>query len=106
MIRSGASAKARRARSGQPGRLGIVRLYGAALTALRRERWELDKGICEDCGASTFWEPRFAGDPLAYDMAHRRNKRMYGDTLENTKTLCHRSHMEEHQHGLKTVLPR
>jgi 5-methylcytosine-specific restriction endonuclease McrA len=101
VIRSGASARRRRARSGVAGKCGIIRLYGAALDALRVECWQRDEGTCQKCGEPLYFEPRFDGDPLGYDMAHRRNKRMYGDTLENVEALCHREHMAIHAGTLK-----
>jgi 5-methylcytosine-specific restriction endonuclease McrA len=99
MIRHGASAKARRARSGVPGMLGIVRLYGGDLTALRNDCWTRDAGICQSCGERTFKDARFDGDPLAYDMAHIGNRRNHGDALDNVRVLCHRCHMREHSGG-------
>ena len=96
-IRSGASAKRRRERSGWPGKLGIIRLYGDALRGLRLERWATDRGICQNCGIITYWQPRFPGDPDAYDMAHIVSRGAGGsDTLENVRALCHACHMKEH----------
>ncbi len=83
------------------GKLGIVRLTGKDLDHLRLLRWTLSKGICQQCGRMTLLNPRFDGDPEAYDMAHIRNRRMYGDTLENTMTLCHADHMKSHNAGGK-----
>jgi hypothetical protein len=84
----------------------IARLEGPALTALRWQRWTLDKGICKKCGISTYWEPRFDGDPQAYDMAHKISRGAGGpDTLENTETHCHSCHMRSHNCGGKP-LPR
>ena len=97
MIRPGASAKARRARSGQPGHLGIVRLKGKALARLRVDCYTRDKGICQDCGIFTYFYPRFAGDPEAYDMAHIVSRGAGGsDFLSNIRCLCHACHMAEH----------
>jgi 5-methylcytosine-specific restriction endonuclease McrA len=74
----------------------VVRLTGANLEALRRACWTRDRGICQECGVSTFWEARYDTDPMAYEMAHRRNKRMYGDSLENTRCLCKACHRASH----------
>src|ERR1039458_1688449 len=79
-------SKARRARSDVPGKTGRVRLYGAALEALRNECWERDKGICQSTGVSLYKNPRYVGDPLAYDMAHIVSRGAGGsDTLENVR---------------------
>jgi 5-methylcytosine-specific restriction endonuclease McrA len=79
------------------GNLGIVRLTGQDLAALRRACWERDQGKCQVCGISTYWQARFAGDPQAYDMAHIKSRGAGGsDTLDNVRTLCHRCHMREH----------
>lgn len=96
MIRSGASARRRRERSGQPGKCGIIRRYGADLTALRDACWERDKGICQTCGKRLYRYERFIGDSDAYHMAHRGNKQMYGDTLENVRALCGEDHVGNH----------
>jgi len=79
----------------------VVRLTGLALTALRYECWKRDEHRCQECGKVCHPFPRFDGDPDAYDMAHIRNKRMYGDTLDNVRTLCHKCHMQEHAKGRK-----
>ena len=99
MIRSGASATRRRERSGIPGKLGIIRLYGADLTALRDVCWDRDKGICLTCGKRLYKQARFDGDPDAYDMAHCGSRRLYGDVITNVRSLCHRCHMLEHAGG-------
>jgi 5-methylcytosine-specific restriction endonuclease McrA len=79
------------------GKLGIMRLTGPDLAKLRRDCWERDKGRCQECGVLTYWGPRFAGDPLAYDMAHIKSRGAGGsDVLENVRTLCHAEHMREH----------
>jgi len=74
----------------------VIRLTGMALLRLRKDCWDRDKGCCQECGTPTFYWPRYDGDPLAYDMAHKRGKRNHGDTLENVRTLCHRCHGKEH----------
>ena len=77
----------------------IVRLHGSALENLRKERYELDKGRCTKCDA-----PLPLDGPLTVraHLAHVRNKRMWGDTLENTRIKCYHCHIElEHQKGIK-----
>ena len=96
-VRSGASARRRRERSGIPGKCGIVRLYGADLESLRDACWTRDRGICLTCGKRLYKQARFDGDPDAYDMAHCGSRRLYGDVITNVRSLCHRCHMAEHQ---------
>jgi 5-methylcytosine-specific restriction endonuclease McrA len=97
MIRPGASARRRRERSGVPGRLGIVRLHGKALEALRRECWLRHNETCQVCGERVYYQARFDGDPLAYDMAHIQSRGAGGsDVISNVRCLCHRDHMLEH----------
>ena len=75
----------------------IVRLTGNALKKLRLECFVRDFGRCNVCGRKVFYEARFPGDPLAYDMAHVRSRGAGGDdSLENVRTLCHECHMAEH----------
>src|SRR5580658_4247436 len=63
---------------------GRIRLKGKALEQLRRDRWIADKGICKKCGQRTYFNSRYDGDPLAYDMAHIISRGAGGsDTLEN-----------------------
>jgi hypothetical protein len=94
------SAK-RRARSGVPGKLGIVRLYGDDLEALRIRCWLRDESCCQwpGCGVWCRWE---RGYPDSGHMAHRRNKQMYGDVLENVRVLCPEHHLVN-EHNPKSV---
>jgi hypothetical protein len=62
-----------------------------------------DKERCVQCGKRLHLNARFDGDPDAYDMAHRRNKAMWGDTLDNVESLCHDCHMKSHNAGGKPV---
>jgi len=87
----------RRRRNGEPGKLGIVRLYGAKLRQLREDCWNRAQGICERCFSALYYEPRFDGDPIAYDMAHKKSRGAGGsDVLENVECLCHSCHMKAH----------
>lgn len=74
---------------------GVVRLEGATLGLLRLQCLQRDKGRCCECHALVSDDlPEW--HPLKYDMAHIRNKRMHGDTIDNVRTLCHGCHMKEH----------
>lgn len=76
---------------------GCVRLSGEALEKLRMDCWLRDHMRCVDCGRVTLWQPRFDGDFLAYDMAHKKSRGARGsDTLNNMVTKCHLCHMKEH----------
>jgi len=80
----------------------VVRLIGESLRQLRKDCWQRDRGLCQVCGVGTYWTPRFAGDPQAYDMAHIRVKRLGGDVITNVRTLCHKCHQKEHTEGRKS----
>lgn len=84
-----------------------VRLKGEALTALRREVFELCGGSlldldsgkvtdvaarCEVCDKYIFWE-LWHGHPNSFHLAHKRNKRMHGDSVKNTRGLCRDCHL-------------
>ena len=77
------------------------RLKGSDLGALRVACFIRDGGRCVRCGKNLLLNPRFDGDPDAYDMAHKRNKAMWGDTLDNVESLCHEDHMKSHNAGGK-----
>lgn len=79
----------------------VVRLKGADLANLRAACWVRDRRTCQICGHFTFENARFDGDPLAYDMSHKRVRRLGGDTLENVETLCHKCHMQRHAGRIK-----
>ena len=75
----------------------IVRLSGKELEKLRLQCWTRDLGRCRQCGRKLYYEARFPGDPLAYEMAHRRGRGASGnDSLENVRCLCLECHREEH----------
>jgi hypothetical protein len=79
------------------------RLEGAELENLRRACFNRANGRCEECDCFLLYRARYDGDPIAYDMAHIRNKRMYGDNLGNVKALCHECHMDSHNAGGKPI---
>ena len=79
------------------GKLGIVRLTGKDLEKLRRDCWYRDNFTCAACLTATNYEPRYTGDPRAYDMAHIKSRGAGGsDVLDNVRALCHSCHMKAH----------
>ena len=97
MIKPGRSAKARRARSGQPGKAGIVRLYGAAMKDLWTEMWNRDRGHCCECRKVVAY---FECGDLTGEMAHIKARGAGGsDTLDNVRLLCRACHRREHVYG-------
>jgi hypothetical protein len=83
------------------GKLGIVRLTGKDLQALRRARFEFDDYRCQcspNCGVAVTWE--------SGDLAHIKSRGAGGsDTLDNTRTMLHEHHMRSHNAGGRP-LPR
>lgn len=98
MIKPGLSSKLRRKRAGQPGKCNIVRLYGKALAALRLQCFERDGYRCQECARPAMW--------ATGEMAHIRNKRMYGDVIENVRVLCRDCHRDEHAGRIPRPLDR
>lgn len=85
------------------GNLGIVRRTGKDMDAMRNECLERDRHCCVKCGRYV-WDGVPDWFSNKYDMAHKRNKRMYGDVLENVETMCHECHMHSHNCGGKPLL--
>ena len=73
-------------RSGIPGKLGIIRLKGPALAALRRARFTMDRWKCVDCGRPVSW----ASGHLAHIVGRGAGG---SDTMENTRTKCDDCHL-------------
>lgn len=93
-------SKARRSRAGEPGNLGIVRLYRKAKTKLRRECYQRDHERCVDCGR---WVP--FGGPLTVrmHMAHIVGLGRGGsDVITNVRTKCYDCHIVK-EHNPKSV---
>lgn len=75
------------------------RVRGQAMTALRDACYLRDKGLCRGCGRPV--------DPGAWDLAHVRGKRMWGDTLANVCVKhphCHQT-IEHHNGGMQKIVP-
>jgi 5-methylcytosine-specific restriction endonuclease McrA len=81
------------------------RIDGKRLAALRLICFARYRGLCMVCGKKLYLNARFDGDPDAYDMAHKRNKRMWGDNLDNVQAECHACHMTGHS-GNKPCPPK
>lgn len=93
-------SKRRRQRSGQPGKLGIVRLYGPALGALRDEVFDRDDDRCRKCGR---WVRREAGYWDSGHMSHKQSKGASGsDAISNVEVLCLDCHLVQ-VHNPKSV---
>ena len=99
-------SKKRRQRSGKPGHLGIVRLYGKDLEALRVQCYFRDEGRCqwEEPNGVRCYKAVSLDGPLFQraHMAHIRNRRNYGDTLANVRILCPQHHLVS-EHNPKSV---
>jgi hypothetical protein len=79
-----------------------VRLKGNAMRKLRMDRFLLDCGRCVDCGVLVSFNGNNPKIPPMH-LAHVRNKRMFGDTLENTRTKCSFCHLVKEHNGGKVV---
>lgn len=74
-----------------------VRLKGGAMHKFRVEIFLRDKGKCvhvdegQICGRFVSFDGKDGLPPM--HLAHRRNKRMWGDTAENVFACCPRCHL-------------
>lgn len=75
------------------GKENIVRRTGKDLEELRDECYERDGGKCVKCGRRLVHSPDSILQPDAYHMSHKRNKRMWGDTISNVESLCTHDHL-------------
>lgn len=91
-------SKHRKARSGKPGKMGIVRLYDYALAELRIQCFARDRGLCQECGQFTIFDAPHEWDN-SFHMAHIQAKRRGGDVLSNVRVLCGGCHRKEHAGG-------
>ena len=82
---------------------GIVRMKTKKeREALRLACYLRDKATCTRCGRRVWLR---GGHEDQMHMAHVRNKRMYGDVLENVTTRCQDCHMVG-MHNPKSVPPK
>lgn len=85
--------------SGVPGKLGRIRLKGAALARLRRECFERDRWSCVDCGRMVNWDTGH--------MAHIKSRGAGGsDIIANVQTMCSWCHQKSHNCGGHPVPPK
>lgn len=83
-------------RSGVPSKLGIIRLKGPALKALRRARWLLDRKRCTDCGRMV--------NEQSFELAHMIGRGAGGsDVIENVRTKCGFDGCHHREHNPKSV---
>lgn len=77
------------------GKLGIVRLKGPHMHALRTDVFERDNYTCQNCGAGVLWNTGH--------LAHIKSRGAGGsDTRENTRILCQGCHLIN-DHNPKSV---
>ncbi len=78
------------------------RLRGNAMRKFRFEIFMRDQQRCLKCGCRVSFNGK---DPKMRPMhlAHRRNKRMWGDSFENCFTACSRCHLVDLHMGGKVV---
>lgn len=79
----------------------VVRLKGNAMKKFRFEVFMRDNKRCVICGCLVSFSGKDQVLPPMH-LAHRRNKRMWGDTLENCITTCSSSHLID-LHNPKSV---
>lgn len=73
------------------------------LAALRVEVWTDQRGRCIDCSRPV---PLEGDDFTRMHLAHVRNKRMWGDSRDNTVGKCHECHIvKEHHYGPSRTKP-
>lgn len=74
------------------------RLDADGMARLRAQVFERDNATCKRCGRRVFYAVLQERDD-SFHLAHRRNKRMWGDTLENTQCECGSCHRTYHRNG-------
>lgn len=100
MLRSYTRLKPRRdKKEPRPGRVDHK-----TLGHLRNQVWTEQGGRCDECAELVHLEhPDFM---RRMHLAHRRNKRMFGDGRENLRGLCYRCHIViEHGYGVTKSKP-
>ena len=73
------------------------RLKGDDMDALRLLAFVRDEGCCVTCGKML--------DPLEFHLAHKRGKRMWGDSLDNVHCKCFDCHIVK-EHNPKACPPK
>lgn len=81
----------------------IVRLKGKDMKALRIAVFLRDGGRCTKCKRRLVLEPWSMFQEDAMHLAHIRNKRNFGDTLQNCVAKCMRCHLIVEHMGGKVV---
>ena len=81
-----------------------VRLKGNAMRTLRLQVFMRDLGRCVVCNCMVSFNGNSDRFPPMH-LHHKRSKRLYGDTLENTECLCANCHLVG-KHNPKSVPPK
>lgn len=80
------------------------RLQGADMDKLRNDVYMRDEGRCVACKKFVmFYAPSEHDDSM--HLAHRRNKRMWGDSIDNVDAQCGNCHRLEHAYGKDRIKP-
>lgn len=74
------------------------------MDALRVDVYERDNGQCVNCGKPVIFDAPHEW-PNSFHLAHRKGKRMHGDSAENTQTECGQCHREFHNFGPSRTKP-
>jgi 5-methylcytosine-specific restriction endonuclease McrA len=86
------------------GKVRPERLRGDDLTKLREECLERDSGICQACGKLV--NPTLSDRcDDSFHLAHKRGKRMWGDSLDNVEVNCGKCHGTFHAYGKSMQKP-
>jgi hypothetical protein len=79
------------------------RLRGEGMKDLRLLCYERDGRKCVECNRPVVFVPWSPMQEDGYHMAHIRNRRMWGDNLENVHTKCGYCHIVLEHRGGKVV---
>lgn len=80
------------------------RLKGQDMQDLREQRYALDQGRCQKCFRMTYMNAPQERD-YSFHLAHIRNKRMWGDSIDNVETECGGCHRTYHNYGPSMAKP-
>ena len=78
-----------------------IRLKGKAYTKFRKEVFDREKGLCQDCGqyVSLLCDGKFITVFCGHVSHIKSHGAGGGDTLDNVKWKCFKCHRKEHDKG-------